>query len=270
MRMIIILYNLIIDDIIKITKSSKRGIPMWTRAELKERAKLVLKQNYWTGVLAYLIYNAIVGVIVFVIYIGMFVALLAVTFSTNNSVPAIITVSSIGFVLIMAILLVTAIPMAVGLTKYFNEASLFKTDFKNLLFAFNDGNFPHILGAMLWNSLFTFLWALLLYIPGIIKSISYCMTAYILTDNPNIGHRRALKLSMQMTKGHKWNIFVLQLSFLGWFLLASLTGGIGYIFLMPYYLATFSELYAKLRLNTLSNGLCTFEELNINVHPKTI
>jgi len=242
---------------------------MWTRAELKDRAKMVLKQNYWKGVLAYLIYNAIYGAVFFVLYICAIIAVVVVVIASAQSVPAVVICVIICFVIMIAILIVTVYPVIVGLYKYFIEASVFKPDLKNVLFAFKDGNFFYILKAMLWEYLFVFLWSLLLYIPGIVKAISYSMVPFILTDNPKIGHKRALKLSMQMTQGQKWDIFILELSFIGWMLLGAITG-IGIIFVMPYYLATISELYAKLRLGALVNGYCTAEELNIGIAAKTI
>ncbi len=85
----------------------------------------------------------------------------------------------------------------------------------------------------------------LLALPVIIKGYSYRMTPWILADNPQIGYKRALKLSMQLTRGHKWGIFVLDLSFIGWFILGGLLCGIGIMFVMPYFQAVQAELYAR-------------------------
>lgn len=100
-----------------------------------------------------------------------------------------------------------------------------------------------------------------LSIPSIIKSYSYRMTPWILADNPQIGHRRALKLSIAMTHGHKMNIFVLDLSFIGWFLLGVLACGIGVFFVTPYVMATYAELFAELRQSAVKQGYCTMEDL---------
>lgn len=100
-------------------------------------------------------------------------------------------------------------------------------------------------------------------ILAFIKALSYSMTPYILTDNPYIGYERALKLSMAMTDRHKWRIFVLYLSFIGWLLLACLTFGIGFLFLAPYIEATRAALYVKLRDNAINNGLTSPEEMNV-------
>jgi uncharacterized membrane protein len=98
-------------------------------------------------------------------------------------------------------------------------------------------------------------------IPVIIKRYSYRMTPWILADNPAIGHKRALTLSMQLTRGHKMAIFVLDLSFIGWFILGMLLCGIGVLFVMPYYQAVQAELYARIRQSGVENSLCTMEEL---------
>jgi uncharacterized membrane protein len=100
-------------------------------------------------------------------------------------------------------------------------------------------------------------------ILAFIKALSYSMTPYILTDNPTIGYERALKLSMAMTDGHKWQIFVLYLSFIGWALLALLTFGLGFLFLAPYVKATQAELYVKLRENAINSGLTSPQEMNV-------
>lgn len=99
-----------------------------------------------------------------------------------------------------------------------------------------------------------------LSIPLIIKIYSYRMTPWILADNPKIGYKRALQLSISMTRGHKFNMFVLDLSFIGWFLLGGLLCGIGVFFVMPYYQAVQAELFAVLRQNSVESQESTMEE----------
>lgn len=101
----------------------------------------------------------------------------------------------------------------------------------------------------------------LLYIPVIIKTYSYKMTPWILADNPKIGFHRALKLSIDLTRGHKWQIFVLDLSFVGWYILGFLACCVGILFVNPYYYAAQAELYATLRQDGIALNLCTMEEL---------
>lgn len=95
-------------------------------------------------------------------------------------------------------------------------------------------------------ALFTFLWSLLLVIPGIIKAISYSMSYYILAENPELSAMEAIKKSKEMTQGHKWDIFITSLSFIGWSLLSCLTLGIGYLWLIPYMNITMANIYRQL------------------------
>lgn len=95
--------------------------------------------------------------------------------------------------------------------------------------------------------LFTFLWSLLFYIPGIVKSISYSMSWYILAENKGKPALECIRESKEMTNGHKGELFVLSLSFIGWALLGALTLGIAYIWIVPYMQATFTNAYKLLK-----------------------
>ena len=95
--------------------------------------------------------------------------------------------------------------------------------------------------------LFTFLWSLLFVIPGIIRSISYSMSLYVLAENKGKPALECIKESMEMTYGHKMELFVLSLSFIGWVLLCVLTFGIAYIWVGPYMQATFTNAYNCLK-----------------------
>ena len=107
--------------------------------------------------------------------------------------------------------------------------------------------FGRALMLLLLESVFTFLWMLLFFIPGIIASYRYKMAFYILADNDNMTASEALEASKEMMRGHKWGLFKLHLSFIGWIILASLTFGIGYIFLVPYILTAEANFYEYLR-----------------------
>lgn len=95
--------------------------------------------------------------------------------------------------------------------------------------------------------IYVILWSLLLLIPGIIKSYSYALTPYILHDNPEIKNNEAIELSMKMMEGHKMQMFLLDLSFLGWVLLAILTFGIGMFWVVPYIDTTKAAFYEDLK-----------------------
>lgn len=96
-------------------------------------------------------------------------------------------------------------------------------------------------------SIFVSLWSLLLVIPGMIKGLSYAMTPYIIVEEPEISAREAISRSKSMMHGHKMELFVLGLSFIGWNLLACCTLGILYIWLVPYMEATVMNFYLSLR-----------------------
>ncbi len=102
-----------------------------------------------------------------------------------------------------------------------------------------------------------YIFAIIVYIA---KVMSYMLTPWILADNPNIGFRRALQLSKNLTRGHKGHILVLGFSFTAWALLAIPTCGLSALFLQPYIQATYTELYIVLRQNGVDSGLCTMEE----------
>lgn len=101
--------------------------------------------------------------------------------------------------------------------------------------------------ASLLVSIFTFLWTLLLIIPGIIAAYSYQMTLYILLDNPDMNVMDAIKESKRLMKGHKMDYFILQLSFLGWIILGAFTVGILYLWLIPYMSVTICNFYNNLK-----------------------
>lgn len=108
-------------------------------------------------------------------------------------------------------------------------------------------NYGHVLGGVCWQYLWTVLWA---FVPvyGIIKIISYSMTPYILMDQPEVGAKDALKVSMAMTDGHKGEIFVMELSFIGWALLTCLTCGVlGLFYVIPYMNVTMAAYYEQLK-----------------------
>ncbi|MBQ2067167.1 MAG: DUF975 family protein, partial [Clostridiales bacterium] len=105
------------------------------------------------------------------------------------------------------------------------------------------------------------LWSLLFLIPGIIKSYSYFMVPYIAADNPELPSSRVFEISKQTMKGEKWNLFVLQLSFILWHLGCLITCGFGYLFLTPYLEATYAELYACLKTKAMREGIIAEGEL---------
>lgn len=103
------------------------------------------------------------------------------------------------------------------------------------------------------TTLFTILWSLLFFIPGIIKAISYSMSMYVLAENKGMSASACIDRSKELTKGHKWELFVLALSFIGWGLLVAVTFGIASIYVTPYLEATFANAYRALKADAVRN-----------------
>lgn len=99
----------------------------------------------------------------------------------------------------------------------------------------------------LLTSIFIFLWTLLLIIPGIIASLRYSMAYFIMNDNPGMTAVEAIQTSKTMMEGHKADLFVLSLSFIGWILLAVLTLGIGFLWLIPYMATSIAAFYQNIK-----------------------
>ena len=114
---------------------------------------------------------------------------------------------------------------------------------------FND--FGRIVGTKLLQAIYTFLWTLLLVIPGIIKNYSYAMTDFILKDQPELANNAAIEKSMAMMDGNKMKLFLLDLSFIGWAILCLFTFGIGFLFLQPYVQSAHAAFYEDLKAQTV-------------------
>lgn len=111
------------------------------------------------------------------------------------------------------------------------------------------GYFSHWKTAVVANLLqgiYIILWMLLFIIPGIVASYSYAMTNYILSEHPELTASEAIERSKAMMSGNRWRLFCLQLSFIGWDILAALTFGIGYLWLTPYKQAATAAFYREI------------------------
>lgn len=176
---------------------------MKTRIEIKEIAKAIIKQNYGMALLPTLL-----------------CALLSA--AAGSLVPV------IGAILLY--------PLTVGvklidLMLWSNERPSLDIMFTS---AFQE-NYGRKLGGMLLVSIYTWLWSLLLVIPGVVKRYSYSATQYILAKYPRVTAENAIKLSMRIMNGHKLDLFVMELSFIGWQLIGIFTFGLLNIFwVTPY------------------------------------
>jgi uncharacterized membrane protein len=116
-------------------------------------------------------------------------------------------------------------------------------------------DYGRVLGIMLLGTLFIILWCLLLIIPGIIKAYAYAMVPYIAEDNPELGPRDCLKRSEALMYGHKMDLFILHLSFIGWILLGFLSLGIGLLWVAPWIEMTQIRFYEELKAEQGNNPI---------------
>lgn len=112
---------------------------------------------------------------------------------------------------------------------------------KNLFDGFKD--YARVFLTNILQSVYIVLWTLLLIVPGIIKSISYSQTFFVMKDNPELKNNAAIERSMAMMEGHKMEYFCLILSFIGWLLLGILTLGIGLLWVNPYIATATAHFY---------------------------
>ena len=96
-------------------------------------------------------------------------------------------------------------------------------------------------------SLYTFLWSLLFVIPGIVKSYSYAMAPYILQDAPSTDWEKCIDESQKMMNGNKWQLFCLDFSFIGWYILGALCFGVGVLWVYPYHYLARANFYMALK-----------------------
>ncbi len=242
---------------------------MSTRAELKSRAKSCLKHYYWWAVLASLLAGLLgggtsssfsfqfnIGGSTQSAHISNSMRVLDETesgadmfFTALMIITAALVIFAIAFVIAMLWCTFVGNLVRVGCCAYYMESREAKCSVGvgKLFWAFENGRYTNIMKVMFVRWLYTFLWSLLFIVPGIIKSYEYYLVPYIMHDTPDIHYKDALAISKEMMRGNKWRLFVLELSFIGWSLLAGMCCGVGLFFLTPYIEATTAEFYAELR-----------------------
>lgn len=238
---------------------------MWSRAELKGRAKEAFKRNYWTCVVVALLLTILTGsatgsatrsnnvqeeissgISSGVVEDGTDIARIVVS-------SVVLGVVGVAAVVILLLDIFLFAPFEVGGCHFFVENIYGKPRVGEILYAFKSGAYGKIVLTLFLRNLFISLWTLLFIIPGIIKSYEYRMVPYLLAENPQISRQEAFQSSKEMMRGQKWNAFVLDLSFIGWLLLAGITCGLaGIFYVTPYIEATNAELYVA--LNTKGNS----------------
>ena len=242
---------------------------MWTRRELKERAKAAFKANYWRCVLVAFILALLIGggagssvrkneTADLTTEQQKAMALLAEDDNLGRLVEGMeklsalpsskikISLGGLGLVGFLLSILVFN-PLIVGCYRFFLQNSRGPAELNELGAGFR-GDWGNVVLVMFLKNLFLALWTMLFIIPGIVKAYAYRMVPYILKEHPELSGTQAITLSRRMMKGHKGDAFVLDLSFIGWILLSALTFGILHLFYVgPYIQATDAELYKVVR-----------------------
>lgn len=190
---------------------------------------------------------------------GLIIVLYVILIYLLILVPIIMVVAAIAGI----IRYLLSYPVKVGKFHYFmhiedNEESPKKM--LELFHVFRVQRYGYTVIKMFLVELYQALWSMLFIIPGIIKGYSYFMVPYITAENPRMTAKRAFEISKKAMSGNKWNLFVFQLSFLGWELLCVLTCGLGFLFLAPYYEAAMTEFYKYVKEQALERGIASHDE----------
>ena len=195
--------------------------------EYKNEVLAALKGNWAPAVLATLVYYLLTLFLISPYEVAVF--------RTNSAdIMGLMAASRWYGVFFLGMILVIG-PFLVGYVNSFKKL-LVEGDDRITANSFREGFKPYwrSVWAYLFRGILITLWSLLLIIPGIIKSLSYAMTMYIVKDHPELTVNEAIDLSKDMMYGHKYDLFYLYISFIGWYLLSILTLGIGTFWLMPY------------------------------------
>lgn len=182
-------------------------------------------------------------------------------FGSQNVTLAILLVFCLAAVLSFWILIVNT--FAVISRRMFLEGRIYrKVPAQRVLFLLRVKKWLRASKTMLIVSIFLFLWSFTV-IGGIIKKYSYYLVPYIMAENPSIKSRDAIRLSREMMNGHKWQCFLFEMSFLGWWLLELMTLGLSAVFYSnAYRTAAFCEYYTYLRNKAKEKGIPNSELLN--------
>lgn len=220
---------------------------MWNRAELKMRGNMAFKKNY-------------VSAVVVALLMGIFgtvsgessarrVSENSDIYSGNLFNVGMITglLAGIATVVILIVLVAKVFVgnlLKMGGYRFFILNQTAQPGIGTLLDGFRSGHYVNIVLTMFLRDLFTTLWSLLLVVPGIVKHYEYLMVPYIIAENPAMDYKEAFQISKQMMDGEKMEAFIMDLSFLGWYLLSAVTCELLAIFYVnPYVQASFAEMY---------------------------
>lgn len=243
---------------------------MWTIGEVKSRAWNILKLYYWPAFVVSLIalllggegfaggtgssasrHESFPGDVAGNLSSGDLSGVLSGVSPTALGIMAsvftiIIIVIGIVFMLLK---IFVGNPVIVGQSRFLMESRALKASagIGKTFWIFGSGHYLNVVKIMFLRDLYTILWTFLLIIPGIVKSYEYSMIPFILSENPDADTRDVFAVTKDMTTGQKFNLFLVDLSLIGWVILCALTCGTGIFFVAPYFNAIQAEIYAVMR-----------------------
>ena len=257
---------------------------MWTRKELKERAKEALKRNYWKIVLVSLIGMLIGGGLGSsgisgggsdmasdnvkehftehenddVDWEGAEAVLDDIQMDIRPQDIVAVAFTVIVVLIVAAIVLALDVlllnPVQVGINRFMVKSLDDTARIAEVGYTF-DHNYKNGVKVMFFKDLYVVLWSLLFIVPGIYKAYQYRMVPYILGENPDMTYQEVLQRSKDMMDGQKWDAFVLDLSFILWHMLGGITCGLAEIFYVaPYVNLTDAALYSRLSRKDLADA----------------
>ncbi|MBE6826334.1 MAG: DUF975 family protein [Ruminococcus sp.] len=250
---------------------------MWSREMLKKNAWNSLKGYYWMAFLVCFVAQMLGGGTAntsssFSFPSSSMTELTELSSEDPESIFAVLAILAMVFVIFiityvfvmafaLAIYAFLGGPVEVGKCKFFQQARTGDVNFSYLFHQFGGGRYMNTVKVQFFRMLYTTLWSMLFWVPGIIKGLEYFLIPYLMAENPNMSKDRAFEISRKTMDGEKWNLFVLQLSFIGWVLLGIMACCIGTYFVVPYQQATFAEFYACMRAKMIAQGITTEQEL---------
>lgn len=220
------------------------------RPAIKAEAKSFIGQNarWWKMTLATIAIYLISGG--FSIYVNIATVI-------NRDDPS----TTVGYS--SSVITLLLIPFTIAASGYYlNHIRGFNPEWKSLYKEGIDNYGSYLVTGVLVN-VFTFLWSLLFVVPGIIKALSYSQANYVIHDNPRLKGKEAIEISKRMTNGFKGDLFSMYLSFIGWYILVGLTGGILSIYVTPYVETTAAMYYENLKRYSIENGIVAPEAFGI-------
>lgn len=194
------------------------------------------------------------------ILIVLFDAIQSIVFSNNATLIILIVIAFVVYMFIWLFIKQTA--LVVVRRMVLESRTYEKVGLQRILFPLRTAKWTNIAWVMFVKCFYSFLWSLTL-VGGIIKTFSYMMVPYILAENPSMNASTAITLSRNMMKGHKWEAFVCDLSFIGWTIIDFLTLGLsGIVFSNPYKACFYGEYYVYIRSQAKKKQIENIDLLN--------